>query len=37
MLAAATGAETGLLTGTLLALEIRNLVVKSPDGAYALR
>jgi len=37
MLAAATGAETGLLTGTLLALEIRNLVAKSPDGAYALR
>ncbi len=36
-LAAATGAETGLLTGTLLALEIRNLVAKSPDGAYALR
>ena len=36
-LAAATGAPIGVLSGTLLALEMRNIVVKSPDGCYALR
>ena len=36
-LAAATGAAVGELTGTLLALEMRDIAVKSPDGTYALR
>ena len=36
-LAAATGAPAGELAGTLLALEMRDIAVKSPDGTYALR